>query len=92
MTCSTGSLYLMDQGGHRVNGAVVWSGPELGHREQIEALNIIVDALGHYLLQEFAHALHERYRTVRFRGAVVGFLWFVNYHNRGPLPWMRAFP
>jgi hypothetical protein len=40
----------MDQGGYGVNGAVVGSGPELGHGEEVETLNVSVDALGDDLL------------------------------------------
>jgi hypothetical protein len=36
----------VDQGGYGINGAVVGSGPELGHGEEVEALNVGVDAFG----------------------------------------------
>jgi hypothetical protein len=50
MPCGSCALNLVDQGGHGVNGTVVGSGPKLGHREEVEALDVGIDALGDDLL------------------------------------------
>ena len=50
MPCGSRALNLMDQGGYSVNGAVVGSGPELGHRKEVETFNVGVDPFGDDLL------------------------------------------
>ena len=50
MPCGSRALNLVDQGGHGVDGAVVGSGPELGHRKKVEVLDVGIDALGDDLL------------------------------------------
>jgi len=50
MPCGSRALNLMDQGGHSIDGTVVGSGPKLGHWEEVEALDVGIDALGDDLL------------------------------------------
>jgi len=50
MSGGSHALNFMDKGGYSVDGAVMWSGPELGHREEVEVFNVGVDTFGNNLL------------------------------------------
>jgi hypothetical protein len=50
MSCGSHALNFIDKGGHGVDGAVMWSGPELGHQEEVKAFNVSVDTFGDNLL------------------------------------------
>ena len=50
MSYGSHALDFMDKGGHGVDGTVMGSGPELGHREEVEAFNVSIDAFGDDLL------------------------------------------
>ena len=51
MSRGSRALDFMHKGGHRVNGAIVGSGPKLRHQEEVEAFNVGVDMLGDDLLK-----------------------------------------
>jgi hypothetical protein len=50
MSHGSHALNFMNKGGHSINSAVMGSGPELGHREEVEAFNVSIDMFGNNLL------------------------------------------
>jgi len=50
MSYGTRALDLVNQGGYSIDGAVMRSGPKLGHRKEVEVLDVDIDAFGDDLL------------------------------------------
>ena len=50
VSCGTHALDLVNQGGYSIDGAVMRSGPKLGHRKEVEVLDVDIDAFGDNLL------------------------------------------
>ena len=62
----------------------------MGHRQKVMTLDVVIEPLCDYLLQDLARAFKKADRSICFRYAVVRFLGLVNDNDGGLVPWVDA--